>query len=320
MKKRLSLITTIALLFVIRSGAQNLVTNSGFDSGLANWNKNINGTKVKANFSILPNGHEGGNSFQANVQALGANPWDIMLMQDLSTVKGESYELSFYGKADVEGVKIRPQFQNTTYTATDITLTTEWKKYTFQITAKEDNLELVFQLFEVGNIYLDAIQVVKKAKPERALLLNGGFENDTQGWTSYASDGANAKFTVIDSGAKEGNKTLTALVLVTGKNSWSVASSTPFPSLKYKKYKLTFYAKSSTPGSKLTAQIQKTTYSPKQFTLSTEWQQYEYIFPAKENDMEVAFHYLDSGLYYLDGVHMELLTKPKVKKKKKKKQ
>jgi hypothetical protein len=38
------------------------------------------------------------------LKELGVNPWDIMLMQDLETIKGEHYELSFFAKAEVEEI------------------------------------------------------------------------------------------------------------------------------------------------------------------------------------------------------------------------
>ncbi len=319
MKKKLILaLFSVALAFT--SEAQNLVSNPGFEAEMANWNRNLDtNSTVDATFDVSSSAYEGAYSFQANVKELGANPWDIMLMQDLETIKGEHYELSFFAKAEVEGVKIRPQFQNTTYTATDISLTKAWKAYKFPITAKEDNLQLVFQFFQKGVFYLDNLQVVVKEKPVKALITNGSFEKDTQGWVTMANDGANAKFTVLDSDAKDGTKSLTTLVLLPGKNTWSIASIVPFPAVKYKKYKLKFYAKSSSAGNRLKAQIQKTTYSPKDFTITSDWQAYEYVFSAKENNMEVAFQYLDSGLYYIDGVTMELLSKPKKKKTKKSK-
>lgn len=308
-------------LFVGFATAQNIVTNSGFESGMSNWNKNIDvNSGANATFSNVDNANSGFSALNVTVDNLGKNPWDIMLMQDLQTMKGNNYELSLFAKADTSGKKVRLQFQNTTYTSKDIELTTDWAKYTFAITAKEDDLQFVIQFFEQGQFQVDDITVMPIEAPAQDLIANGSFEEEGAGWLNLKDNGANAIFSYSDEAPKEGKKALLTLVLVKGKNLWDIQSIADFPAERYKKYRMTFYAKSNSAGAKLRAQIQKTTYTSQDFTLTTDWKEYEFTFNAKENDMQAAFHYLDTGLYYIDGVKMEKLSKGgKTKKKKKKK-
>ncbi len=300
--------------------AKALLENGGFEAGIEAWNEYIDGgSTAEANFDIVNVGHTGSKALQANVKELGKNPWDIAMIQQLGTVKGELYELKLHAKANTAGKKMRLQFQNTTYTSQDLELTTDWAEYTFTTVAKEDDLQIAVQFFEKGTFTVDDFKIIKKDISSLPLIQNGGFEKGDAGWINTKDNGANAIFSYSEDNPREGKKSLLCLVLVNGKNPWDVQSIASFPTERYKKYRLTFYAKSNTAGTKLKAQIQKTTYTPKDFTLTTDWQKYEFTFSAKENDMQMAFHYLETGLYYIDDVKMEKLSKSKKKKKKKKK-
>lgn len=295
-----------------------LLQNGSFEEEMEAWNTNIDGGAA-ADVNIVNGGQTGAKALQANIKALGKNPWDISLVQQLSTVAGEFYELKFQGKSTIPGKKVRLQFQNTTYTSSDVALTTDWAEYTFGTVAKEDDLQIAFQFFEKDTFYIDNITLVKKDASSLPLIQNGGFEKEGEGWNNNKDNGANAIFSYSEDTPAEGKKAQLCLVLLKGKNPWDIQTIASFPAKRYKKYRLSFYAKASTVGTRLKAQIQKTTYTPKDFTLTTEWKKYEFVFNAKENDMQAAFHYLDTGLYYLDDVKMELLSKSKSKKKKKKK-
>lgn len=312
------LLVPILSLFTLVCTAQNIVNNSGFESEMSGWNKNIDtNSGAKATFTNASDGHSGFSSLAVSVDQLGKNPWDIMLMQNLSTVEGNNYELSLFAKADTAGKKVRLQFQKTTYTSKDIELTADWAKYTFPITAKEDDLQIVIQFFQKGDFQVDDIEIMQKEATVGELIKNGSFEEEGAEWINLKDNGANAIFSFSEENPKHGKKAMLCLLLVKGKNPWDVQSIAAFPTERYKKYRLSFYAKSNTAGTRLKAQIQKTTYTPKDFTLTTEWQKYEFTFNAKEKDMQAAFHYLDTGLYYIDDVKMEKLSKSKKKKKKK---
>lgn len=313
------LLVPIISLFTLVCTAQNIVNNSGFESEMNGWNKNIDtNSGAKATFTNASDGHSGFSSLAVSVNQLGKNPWDIMLMQNLSTEEGNNYELSLFAKADTAGKKVRLQFQKTTYTSKDIELTADWAKYTFPITAKEDDLQIVIQFFQKGDFQVDDIEIMQKEATVGELIKNGSFEDEGAEWINIKENGANAIFSFSEENPKHGKKAMLCLVLVTGKNAWDIQSIAAFPTERYKKYRLSFFAKSNTAGARLKAQIQKTTYTPKDFTLTTDWQKYEFTFNAKEKDMQAAFHYLDTGLYYIDDVKMEKLSKSKKKKKKKK--
>ena len=163
MKNTLVLITSLISMICT---AQNLVKNSSFEEQMNGWNQNIDANSgAKARFSISNEGSTSSMALKANVDSLGANPWDIMLMQNLSTSKDKYYELTLNAKATTQGSQIRLQFQNKTYTSKDIELTTEWAEYSFGLIAKENDLQFVIQFFQKGVFDIDNIVIKEKEKP-----------------------------------------------------------------------------------------------------------------------------------------------------------
>ena len=58
-------------------------------------------------------------------------------------------------------------------------------------------------------------------------------------------------------------------------------------------------------------------YETKDYALTEKWQEYSWVFRAQADNMQIAFQYLDTGLYEIDS--LSIIAMPKKKKKKKKK-
>jgi hypothetical protein len=56
---------------------------------------------------------------------------------------------------------------------------------------------------------------------------------------------------------------------------------------------------------------------PRDFVLSDTWQEYSWTFRTATEDMQMAFQYLNLGLYEIDALSIVEMVKKKKKKKKK---
>ena len=317
MKKTLFL---LAMLFCLsNSYCQNLIQNANFEEGQQSWG-NYASEGAKAIFSLEKSTS---NYLHIEVQQLGSKPCDIQSLQSFPSKQGKSYTLKIKAKAKNDGSKIRVQVQKTTYTSVDLELTSAWKEYTWNFESKEDNLELALQYFEKDIFYIDYIEIVEATKTKsnvKNLIPNGDLENGTDGWINITDNGANAVFTINEDSPFEGKKSLRALVLLLGDNTWDIQSINNFPSVKGTRYKLTFMAKADSKGKKLKAQVQhndKNIYVPRDFVLSDTWQEYSWTFRTATEDMQMAFQYLNLGLYEIDALSIVEMVKKKKKKKKK---
>jgi len=146
------------------------------------------------------------------------------------------------------------------------------------------------------------------------LLQNGGFENDFTRWNNISENGASATFTVETASAnvQEGTKALKVEVDNTGTNAWDVQSIhggwTAEPG---KAYTLTFYAKAAADGAKLTTVQQKSPfYAQKEFTLTDEWQRYEWTFVPTEAEVQLKVYFRSVGTLFLDNFNLMLVPDP----------
>jgi len=320
------IIFALAIVFCLsNSYSQNLIQNGSFEDGKNSW-KNYASDGSKANFSLDTNDS---NSLKVEIQELGSNPWDIQSLQSFASVKSKKYILKLKAKAKTNGSKIRVQVQKTTYTSVDFELTSDWKEYTWDFESKEDNLEFALHYFEKDIFYIDNIEITEVFKEVSEatnnitnLISNGDLENGAEGWINLNENGSNAVYTINEDTPYEGEKSMRALVLRFGANPWDIQSINNFASVKGEKYKLTFMAKADNYGKKLKAQVQNNDekiYVPKDYILTEKWQEYSWVFRARTDDMQIAFQYLDLGLYEIDLLSIIAMPKKKKKKKKNKK-
>jgi glucuronoarabinoxylan endo-1,4-beta-xylanase len=143
------------------------------------------------------------------------------------------------------------------------------------------------------------------------LLTNGNFEAGFSQWTNLNGDGSTAVYTVETTDIYEGAKAMKVEITVMGTNSWSVQSiHSAWPSVSGTEYRLRFYAKALTAGliARAVQQI-NASYASNDFSLTTSWQQYEWIFTAGDNNLEFKFHFpAELGTILIDNVTIEPTT------------
>jgi glucuronoarabinoxylan endo-1,4-beta-xylanase len=138
------------------------------------------------------------------------------------------------------------------------------------------------------------------------LLINGDFESDFDEWENTVSDSAVATFALETSDAYEGAGAMKLEISTLGTNEWSVQSQhSAWPSVTGTEYKLTLYAKAIVAGTSIRAVQQLDEYDAQDFTLSTEWTKYEWVFIAQENNQQLKFHFYDDGTIYIDNITIE---------------
>ncbi len=138
------------------------------------------------------------------------------------------------------------------------------------------------------------------------LLTNGDFELGFDDWNNVIDESAVGEFTLETSDVYTGAGAMKLVIDSLGANDWSVESShSAWPSVAGKEYKLTLYAKAAEAGTAIRPVQQLEEYDATDFTLSTEWAQYEWIFVAKEDNQQFKFHFHDDGTIYIDNIVIE---------------
>ncbi len=143
------------------------------------------------------------------------------------------------------------------------------------------------------------------------LIINSHFKNDLYEWTTISDNHANASFEIDKEGSHDGSKFLNIKVGRLGDNLWDVQAYQQFPSKKGTFYTLTFMAKSVLNHKRMRVQLQKKSYTPVDYTLTNTWKEYTYKFQAKENDLQLGFHFVELGVFQIDNVVITKSKKPK---------
>jgi glucuronoarabinoxylan endo-1,4-beta-xylanase len=160
------------------------------------------------------------------------------------------------------------------------------------------NLKLLFLLIYFNVLFFSA--------SAQNLLTNGNFENDFTQWNNLASDGSVASYSIETTDIEEGAKAMKVVITTKGTNDWSVQSiHTAWPSVSGTEYKLRLYAKALVNGTSIRAVQQVNTYSAQDFSLTTAWLPYEWVFTAQENNLEFKFHFFQEGTILIDNITIE---------------
>jgi endo-1,4-beta-xylanase len=301
----------IPLLGSYVSQAQNLILNGGFENDLDKWWTQA-GAGTSASFTVITAERaEGAKALKVEVITPGANAWNVQAVNDAwASVAGESYTMTFWAKAEVTGSSFKAiqQLENA-YAEKTIALTNIWQQYEWTFTAGANNLQLKFHFPTAGTFYIDGINIPSNAGGEDPdvveALKNGGFEsgsgNSFTNWWMGAGNGT-AAFTAETTDIKEGSRALKAVVTAMGSNSWDIqAVNDAWPSVAGQSYTLSFWAKAATADARIKAVQQVGNfYDEKTFTLTTTWQQYQWEFTAKADNMQLKFQFLTTGTFYLD--------------------
>jgi GH35 family endo-1,4-beta-xylanase len=297
----LSFFLTSLLSFIASS--QNLIPNGSFENDFANWNNLVGGTGA-ATFSIDTNDKvDSAKAMKVIVTAAGSNAYDIQSINSpWASTSGRQYTLSFYAKADVAGKTLRVVQQTTTYAQMDFSLTTTWQKYEWVFTAQEANLQLRFNFPVTGTFNIDQVSI---PVPDSVINLipNGGFENNFTNWTNLAGGTSSAAFSIETADKVQGSKAMKVAVATAGTNAYDVQSiNSAWASVAGKEYTLSFFAKADVAGKTLRVVQQTNTYAQKDFSLTTEWQRYEWIFTAQEANLQLRLNFPVAGTFYIDTI------------------
>ncbi|HEY1613134.1 MAG TPA: PEP-CTERM sorting domain-containing protein [Rhizomicrobium sp.] len=166
---RLSVLTAAILLFAAPGARADLVTNGGFETGdFSGWQvDNIHGTTFVSAYS----GYVHSGTYGAS---LGVERGDNVLSQQLATIVGDSYNITFYLRGSTS-----PSTELKVFFGTDVLLDLvdstqgDWTKYSFDEVATSASTLLAFNTngTSFGAFALDDVSVVPDAVPEPASLV-----------------------------------------------------------------------------------------------------------------------------------------------------
>jgi GH35 family endo-1,4-beta-xylanase len=143
------------------------------------------------------------------------------------------------------------------------------------------------------------------------LLSNGSFESDFANWQNLAGGTSSASFAIETIQVQDGAKAMRIQVNTPGANAWDVQSiHSGWPSETSKQYTLSFYAKATANGLTLRAVQQTTTYSQRDFNLTTSYQKYEWTITAQEPNLKLRFNFPAAGTFYIDNVSIVSADNP----------
>jgi hypothetical protein len=136
------------------------------------------------------------------------------------------------------------------------------------------------------------------------LISNGDFESGAIGWSSMAGGTGAAVFTCPVTGVGNVHAGINALrsnVTTAGTNAWDVQTiQSGFTATIGAGHTLTFWAKASVAGRQMRIVLQNTTYAAQDYTLTTGWAQYSFVFTPTEASLQLKIHYTQSGDFYFD--------------------
>lgn len=136
------------------------------------------------------------------------------------------------------------------------------------------------------------------------LISNGDIEAGCTSWWSGAGGGGAATFTCPITGVGNvhaGTNALRSTITTLGANAWDVQTiHSGFTATVGMAHTLTFWAKASAAGRQMRVVIQNTTYAAQDYTLTTAWTQYTFVFTPTEASLQLKIHYTQTGDFYFD--------------------
>jgi endo-1,4-beta-xylanase len=146
----------------------NAVFNPGFENGtgdtFTDWTTQVGPGATGAFLQETVAPYEGIRALKVNVTTAGPYQYSMQAYTPLfSLTQGNSYTLSFYAKAAVNGSRFKAVVQNNTYQEKTFFVTPGWAKYTWTFTANEPLASLKFHFPEAGTFWFDNISIPKSA-------------------------------------------------------------------------------------------------------------------------------------------------------------
>ncbi len=195
----------------VRVGAgagSNLVTNGGFENGLAAWSYFVDNDGEASATVTVDNSMaaEGAASALVNVASADTYSWQVNLYQpSLPVTTGTNYQVQFWARSDApRSLTVDCESSSAPYTNyglfTEVPLSTSWRLYTltFVSSATAHDGTLQFNVGDVaGNVWIDGVQMVPQS-PDifRRDFTNGvAVLNGTSGWQSVDLGSGLQRFT-----------------------------------------------------------------------------------------------------------------------------
>jgi endo-1,4-beta-xylanase len=132
---------------------------AGTGSTFTGWTDIVGGTAV-GSFSAVTDDNDGGSrAMQATVTTPGANAYDMQSIGTAFTVTpNKTYKVTVSIKSSAAGM-VRLVMQNTVYQQQDLTITSGWATYTWNVTITESSPILRFNFPAAGVYVIDNISV-----------------------------------------------------------------------------------------------------------------------------------------------------------------
>ncbi len=275
------------------------LVNGQFDGGMTPWQSvGIEGATVTSQVYR--------SQAAMSIGAVGPNPWSVMLLQDgLSVSNGVRYTVEFDARS-TETRAMEVILENASYQRSfdqTVELTPDMRRYRFEFAKSGD--ETVSLKFLLGNIagssslpghdvFIDNVVV----EPALAVtlgnkLINGTFDDDAIGWTSFFADFQGVVGSV---GSAEG--TMKTSLNETGTDNWSAQVDYENVAIEAgKSYRLLFDAKSSIDRSiQVTVEHKGGAYDKyldvRKEDVTSEWRTFGYTFTAGATDSGAHVNFL----------------------------
>jgi len=195
----------------VRLGAgagANLLTNGGFENGLAGWSFFVN-NDGQASATVAIDGAvaaEGSSAAHIDVTSADSEPWEVNLYQmPLPVTAGANYQLQFWARADSpRTMTVDLESGNAPYPnyglSSQVSLATTWtlNTLTFVSSATAGDGTLQFEVGDVaGNVWIDGVQLFPQAPDifQRDFSDGVAVLNGTGGWQTVALEPGLARFT-----------------------------------------------------------------------------------------------------------------------------
>ena len=138
--------------------AQNLISNPGFEEGLAGWSKNQNNGAIVKFIIEETDSPEGEKHLKTEVTVLGSNDWDIQQRSNEFSVNETSKDrLTFKAKSETPAAGLKVYIQKDAWMGKAFTLSDTWTTYTYEFFPNEAIKQLKFNFTDIATYHLDSI-------------------------------------------------------------------------------------------------------------------------------------------------------------------
>ena len=267
---------------------KNLIANGGFENDTQGWTVESASSKWYIDSS---NKYEGEKAF-------GLKDWQSKgIYTNVLLEKDQKYTLSFYKYNNGGTVKVI--IGDTVVISEKLTQNSQWvwQEFTFSFTAPSTGSAVIrFNTENGGYAVFDNVSLVETSTE---LIKNGGFENDTEGWTLLSSS---SNYYIDSSNKYEGEKALTL-------KNWQSGAYTEVSLEKGLKYELSLYKYNK--GGTVRITLGDTEVLSEKLTQNSQWvwQNFTFTFTAPSSAMARIYLTTKEGAGYAvyDNISLKVI-------------